>query len=265
MNRAERRRQGKDDEKTVAGGLDVVGRNGAEVVALMRVLLERARESQKARTVRPLMTFLHANIGNAALRVASVRVACGKGCAHCCNSWVSVIAPEAIHVVSALGEKRAGAEARVQAALVQTRGRTHQERGRMVESCPLLEDGACTVYRDRPLTCRTAASLDAAACERAYVRQSGESVPIPSVFPRMRLGYSLALSGALRQAGLAHAPCEFHAALERVMTTPECEAQWLAGADIFAGLPQDPAGDPFQLRENRALYETAFGQTELAG
>jgi len=167
-----------------------------------------------------------------------------------------------IHVAASLGERRAAAEARVQAALARTRGVDFHQRGRMAVACPLLEDGACSVYRDRPLTCRTAASLDAAACERVYVQQSGGTVPTPSVFPRMRLGYSLALAGALRQAGLAHAPCEFQAALERAMTTPDCESQWLAGADIFAGLPRDPAGDPFQMRENRELYEAAFGQLE---
>jgi hypothetical protein len=260
MNRAERRRQLKEDEITVARGLDVVNRNGAEVVALMRVLLERVRESQRAQTVRPLMDFLLANIDQAGLRVANVKVACGKGCAHCCNSWVSVIAPEVIHVVNSLGPRRAVAQAAVNDVLMRSRGKSHQERGKMVAACPLLVERVCTVYPNRPLTCRTGTSLDVGACERGYTLRIGEEVPVPTVHARMRLGYSLAVSGALRHAGLNHAPYEFHSALERVMTTAECEARWLAGADILAGLPQDPAGDPFQMRENRALYDAAFAE-----
>ncbi len=259
MNRAERRRQLKQDEKTVINGLDVISRNGAEVVALMRVLHERVLEAQKAQNVRPLMDFLLANIDRAGLRVAHVKVACAKGCAHCCNCWVSVIAPEVIHVVKSLGPRQAAAEAAVLQVLQQSRGKDFEERGRMVTPCPLLQDKLCSVYPNRPLNCRTGSSFDVNACERNYALRQGNEVPVPTVHARMRLGYSLALAGALRHAGLAHAPCEFHGALERVMVNPQAEVQWLAGTDIFAGLPQDPGGDAFQVPGNRALYEAAFG------
>lgn len=258
MSRAERRRQIKEDEKIVARGLDVVGRSGAEVVALMRVLHARVRDCQKIGAVAPLMDFLQANIEQAALRVSHVKVACAQGCAHCCNRWVSVLAPEVIHVVNGFGPRRTAAEASVQAALAATRGKDYAARGRVAAPCPLLQDASCSVYRRRPLTCRTAASLDAQACDRVYTQMLGGDISFPGVYGRMRLGYSLALAGALRHAGLSHNPCEYNEALERVMGVPQSEARWLAGEDIFAGLPQDPAGDPFQLPENRALFEAAF-------
>ena len=258
MNRNERRRQLKDDEKAVARGLDVVGRNGSEVIALMRVLHERVREAQKICSVRPLMEFLHANVEQAALRVAHVPVACGNGCAYCCNTWVSVIAPEAIHIARALRERKEAVQTALQAALAMSRGKSLPERLAMVVPCPLLEDRSCSVYRVRPLTCRTAASRDAVVCEEVYIKASDEELPVPDSHRHMRLGYSLAVSGALRQAGLHHGAYEFQAALERVLLSPEGEAQWLAGANIFVGLPRDPAGDPFQNRDNRALFEAAF-------
>jgi hypothetical protein len=248
------------DERLVARGLDVVGRSGAEVIALMRVLHQRVLDSQGIGSVAPLIEFLQSNMDQSALRVSHVKIACARGCAHCCNRWVTVVAPEVIHVVKSLGARRAAAEAAVQQSLLRTRGKHHHERGVMVAACPLLgADAACTVYGERPLTCRTGTSLDAGACQRAYTEMTGEAVTYPSVFAGMRLGYSLALAGALRHAGLSHNPCEYHNALQRVMTQPQSEAQWLAGADIFAGLPQDPAGDPFQMPENRALFEAAFG------
>lgn len=258
MNRAARRKQLKDDEKLVARGLDVVSSNGYEVIAMMRVLHERLREAQKARSVRPLIEFLHANVEQAALRVTHIPVACGKGCSHCCHLPVSVLAPEAIHVVKTLGPRRAVAEAALQQSLTQVRGVSLEQRGAMVTPCPLLDDGNCSVYRNRPLTCRTAASGDADICRRAYTQLSGEGVPVPKVFNQMRLGYSLALTGAMRQAGLSFTAYEYNCALERVMARPDAEAAWLSGEDILAGLPGN-AADPFQVPQNRALYDAAFG------
>lgn len=248
------------DEIAVAGGLDTVARSGAEVVALMRVLHARIREAQAIASVAPLMDFLAANMDKAALRVSHVKIACQKGCAHCCNRWVTVFAPEAIQVVKSLGARRAAAEAALRTVLEKTGGKDYHQRGVMTVACPLLgADAACTIYATRPLTCRTGTSLDADVCARVYTGLSDEAVSFPGVWGRMRLGYSLALTGALRHAGLSFTPAEFQNALARVMTAPDCEAQWLAGADIFAGLPQDPAGDPFQMPENRALFEAAFG------
>lgn len=248
------------DENAIANGLDTIARHGGEVVALMRVLHARLQDAQAIGSVAPLMEFLAANMDKAALRVAHVKVACHKGCAHCCHRWVTVFAPEAIHVVKSLGARRAAAQGAVQASLEQTRGTDIHQRGRMTLACSLLgADGACSVYETRPLTCRTGTSIDADVCARVYSGSSDEGVTFPGVWGRMRLGYSLALTGALRHAGLSFTPAEYQHALERVMTAPECEAQWLAGTDIFAGLPQDPAGDPFQVPENRALFTAAFG------
>src|SRR3569833_3468579 len=149
------------DENAIANGLDTIARHGGEVVALMRVLHARLQDAQAIGSVAPLMEFLYANMDKAALRVAHVKVANQKNCAHCCNRWVTVFAPEAIHVVKSLGAQRAAAQGAVQASLEQTRGRDIHQRGRMTLACSLLgADAACTVYETRPLTCRTGPSID---------------------------------------------------------------------------------------------------------
>ena len=40
---------------------------------------------------------------------------------------------------------------------------------------------------------------------------------------------------------------------------PDAEKAWLAGEDVFAGVPVDPAGDAFTLSGPRNIYDAAFG------
>ncbi len=83
MSRAERRRESRDDQQRIARGLDVTARDGREIVALMRVLHERARDAIAERSVAPLMAFLYENVALAERRIAGAGAACRKGCAHC--------------------------------------------------------------------------------------------------------------------------------------------------------------------------------------
>src|ERR1700710_2869361 len=101
MNRAERRRQAREDRERIASGLEAGGANGRAVMALMRVLHDLIAEARDAGTVAPVMSFIHANM-RAAERVApSQRLACRRGCAHCCHAFVSARAPEILFVKAA--------------------------------------------------------------------------------------------------------------------------------------------------------------------
>jgi hypothetical protein len=79
--------------------------------------------------------------------------------------------------------------------------------------CPMLRDGACSVYASRPIVCRTATSFDASSCERSYGKINGEAVPQSGHFLAMRDRLCLALSGALKRCGLPHCGYEMQEAL----------------------------------------------------
>ena len=106
------------------------------------------------------------------------QVACTKGCAYCCHSVVSVSAPEAFRVARAITEGRtAGAGMSREAVLqrVTTRGAAGLDAlMREAQACPLLVEGACGVYADRPMGCRQFFSLSQEACRTAYEAKTGD-------------------------------------------------------------------------------------------
>lgn len=250
MSRADRRRQLKEDMKRVARGVDVSKRDAADVVALMRVLHDQARQAAQQRSIDPLMRFLYDNMASTERRLAGVQVACRKGCAFCCRTFVAVTAPEALFAM------RGGMRERVTAANALTGGKSYEQRADTSVPCPMLVDNACSIYAARPLVCRAGASVDAGICERSYVAQSGENIPSPLAHVLMGTGYGVALAGALKHAGLAATAAEYNAAL--ALCSDAMEQDWLAGRDVLAHLPRPPGGDLFEAPWNRKLYDEAF-------
>jgi Fe-S-cluster containining protein len=259
MDRAERRRQLKADERAVGRGLDAERPDGPQIVALMRLLHDRIEAARRARSIAPLMRFLEDNM-RAAWRAEPRVLACRKGCAFCCHAWVSATAPEVLLAKAAIPlRERSAALAAVNAAYARTGTAGPAERAAMAAPCPMLENGACRIYDARPASCRTAVSLDAAVCERAF-RPGAEAIdiPTPDFHIVMRRGYSIALAGALRRAGFPSVSYEFNAALRAALARPDAETAWLAGEDVFAGVQADPGSDPFEHPRNRRVYALAF-------
>jgi hypothetical protein len=110
------------------------------------------------------------------------------------------------------------------------------ERARAGVPCPLLEDGACSVYEVRPLICRGWSSLDASACERHFADPDGTPVA-----PSYRVAYELAsavLAGlglAARDAGRDGGLLELVAALRIALERPAAGERWEEGRGVFAG------------------------------
>jgi hypothetical protein len=260
MGRAERRHQLKQDEKRLARGVDVRRRDPHDLVALMRILHERVQISVRKRSVRPLMEYVYANLQAGTEHIAEVRVACFRGCSHCCNQWVEASAPEVFFAVGTMtSSQRTGAVEAVAAACKQTAGLPFETRQTMLTPCPLLEGDECGLYLGRPLACRTAVSTDADICYRAFRLFSGEGIPFPAAWHGLRQGYTVALEGALLRAGLAHRYREWNESLRLALADPQSEAQWLSGSDVFAGAPSTNAPPTFNHRDWRALYVEAFG------
>lgn len=259
MSRADRRRQSREDRRTVAGGLDSGRRDTVQVMALMRVLADLLEESRDAGTVAPLVTFLHESHRAADRRAPRRAIACGRLCTHCCHASVSARAPEILFLASSvsppdrpdLAARAAGLHAR-EAAMAQGL------RPREALPCTMLQDGLCRRYEGRPLACRTAVSSDAGACERAIRRFLDEGIPTPDHYIRVRAGYALALAGALKRQGYSAAALELGPGLAAVLLRPDAERAWLAGEPVFEGVPVDPMGDPFDHPRNRQLYLAAW-------
>jgi uncharacterized protein len=95
-----------------------------------------------------------------------VALACQAGCNHCCSAEVEAFPPEVLNIVRALKALPAGEYSALvgrMRAHVATPSAALSWRAR--PQCPLLVDGLCAVYADRPSACRKAHSLDVRACE----------------------------------------------------------------------------------------------------
>ena len=260
INRADRRRQAKEDEKRVARGLDARLAPQGQIVALIRALDQKLKTSIQRRSVSPLMEFVYSSMSGGARLIRDAPIACGRGCSHCCHSWVDAGPAEVLFAVKSLP---AGQRARVSEAVehmcVRTGGKPFEKRAAMVTPCPLLVDHACSVYSSRPIVCRSAVSADAGACRRSYLEASGESIPVPTVWRTLGTGYAVALEAALIHSGLAAKAREWNESLRRALGDPGAEARWLAGEDVFAGLPAASEASTFEAPSWAALYREAFG------
>lgn len=259
MGTAERQRE-EADERAVLEGLDLSNPSPHQLGSLMRLLHREVLASIRAGTLDRFFARFWGNLSSTD-RQAPKDIACGKGCSYCCNSWVSATAPEVLLLASVIRD-RGDADAVAWRAAI-THGLDFEARGKRVSPCPLLtERGTCSAYDVRPLACRGAASTDSAACRRGYMALSGEGIPVPPFFILQRAGYAIAMRGAFKRAGLPHISYELNEALEVALSTPDAEARWLAGEDIFAGVQRDPNGDPMDAFESMELYRYGFPEVE---
>lgn len=153
-------------------------------------------------------------VTNLERRLAMDRVQCRRGCAFCCYVDVVVTPLEAVRLG---GRARPGS------------GEAAAHR----KPCPLLADGACTVYEQRPFACRSIFSEDARACEAGYAG-AGDG-PIPDLgWPRfLACGYITGQVAALDDLGLASHLVELRRALAVIDADATAVARWLDGADVF--------------------------------
>lgn len=255
------RRQEKEDETALRGGIDpkAATLGPAPVIAMARRLHDKFEQAKTSHNLDDAVRYLYQKIEATVQGLKDIRIACGQGCSHCCVVSVTVSAPEALYVGKLVSAMGAEAVARVRAAHAVTGQFDLHEREKHPHDCPLLQDNSCSIYENRPKACRQAASMDAGACARVHRSLANEQVPSPPAYDGSRIAYATALHAALSQAALDTAAYEFNAALVRVLDTPDAERRWLAGEDIFAGVPQEPP--PPRVYADRIDYvrREAFG------
>jgi Fe-S-cluster containining protein len=235
-------RQEKKDELFLQKGIDPKAAitDPSAVIAMARRLLDKFEQAKAAQNVDDAVRYLYQKIDATIGEFRDVRIACGQGCSHCCVISVTVSAPEALYVGKLIMAKGADAIARVRAANEVTRQFELAERDQHPHDCPMLQNNSCTIYEHRPKACRQAASTDANICARSHRDLTGEGIPSPAAYVGSRTAYATALYAALAQASFDDSAYEFNAAVVRVLDTPDAEQRWLAGEDIFAGVPREP-------------------------
>jgi hypothetical protein len=260
MNRAERRRQRHEDEKRIVRGFDPRQPAGGQIVALMRALDQKLALGIQRLSVGPLMEFVYSNMSSGARLVGDVPIACGRGCSHCCHSWVDASPAEVLFAAKSISpDRRAAVLQAVERMCGETAGRGFEERSAMVTRCPLLESNICRAYESRPIVCRSAVSADAEACRRSYLALSGGSIPVPTVWRALGQGYAAALEGAMLHAGLVPAAREWNESLLIALRDSAAEARWLSGEDVFRSAPRASPASTFAAPAWAAIYREAFG------
>ncbi|HYH38343.1 MAG TPA: YkgJ family cysteine cluster protein [Azospirillum sp.] len=240
LSRQDRRRQEREDDRLLRHGIPP-GDAAEPLFAQARRLLRMLRAGSAADAA----AEIHGGFDTALRRAPREPVACRKGCSHCCISYVAATAPELFLIARGLkGPRRAAVAARVAGADAATNGRSIAERFAEPRLCPLLEDGACGIYPARPSACRSLASFDAELCGRSFGANSGEGLPAPAAPMHLRSAYQASLRAALTLAGLPAVAYELNAGLNRVLTTPDAEARWLNGDDVFEGIAPESVPKP---------------------
>ena len=167
-------------------------------------------------------------------------VQCAKGCNFCCYSAVSVTAPELFRVVRLIGAAGApvGLDRDATRARAQARMQAQAEGALMGRpACPLLIEGDCSVYADRPFGCRQFVSTSVEGCLTAYANGRGDLPFVPGAANAGLIIRSLLL-GAVASTGHKAETYELSSALAVVLAEPDAERRWLAGEDVLAAAPK---------------------------
>jgi uncharacterized protein len=126
-------------------------------------------------------------IADKAFRHAAGRVACARGCAHCCYIAVPITTVEA----KSIGEQ-IGIEPR-DVTNVPPRNTASFSKE---TQCPFLENNECSIYEHRPLECRSNFNFDRDSywCQYENWDKPGAAVLKP-VIPQLALAYGLVSRG----------------------------------------------------------------------
>lgn len=164
---------------------------------------------------------------------------CAKGCSYCCHGAVSVSAPELFRIVRMIERAPSSDKAGVIARAKARSASTFEAVLTLRDPCPLLVEGSCSVYEDRPMGCRQFVSTNADACRTAFEQRRGELPFVPGAANAGLILRSL-LMGAAASLGLKADTYELSSALVVALEQPDAEARWLAGEDVLAPALKTP-------------------------
>lgn len=111
-----------------------------------------------------------------------------------------------------------------------------KDREKLRIMCPLLDaDGACGVYPVRPISCRSYASFDRAACERDWKSpEDGVEVMYSTTLREMGKELTPQIQEAQSRVGILPGGYELIKALHGAFATPDFERRCMAGENVLA-------------------------------
>jgi hypothetical protein len=171
-------------------------------------------------------------------------IACHDGCHWCCHLKVSVTAPEVFAVVEYLENRAPKAvleHVRARAAELAQDPRIFSSDAKAEAHIPcamLTEQGGCSVYAARPLTCRGYNALDSESCRR-MLDDDREFVASNEAWARECAAEALGFLAAIDDVGLPAELLELTSGLHIALSEPNALQRWLAGEPIFAAALAD--------------------------
>jgi hypothetical protein len=215
----------------------------AEAVPLARREIARAPET-KLETLLALMKVLVFGRADALVEEvldSDAPVACAPGCTACCYQTVQATIPEAILIALRLGDADDPRRQRVLDAAAAFDGMSPLQRKRTGKPCPLLVDGRCSVYDDRPLACRSVLSANAEGCRASLLSVLAGRDELPNDYflaaQYLIRGDGAALQGICRDLGLQHEAFDLVQMLAALIRDPAIIERWLSGERVFAAVP----------------------------
>lgn len=166
--------------------------------------------------------------------------ACARGCAMCCHLRVASTPAEVFGLARYIRRQLAPAALDdLVTRIAGTAARLHAlPRERLLATnvpCPLLADGACSMYAARPFNCRAYHSLDVDACTASFndPDDAGLKHPQSAMVARINEGVQQGLGEMLGQAGLDRSQYELVTALDEALSDHDAEARFLRGETAF--------------------------------
>jgi len=215
-------------------------------IALTRGLIDLFTDGRDRRAIRAV-AFAQQVLDRSLERHPGKRVACTKGCSHCCANFIAASIPEVLAVAAQVRAQSAGGhialDERLSQAVSDGRDWAGARRATITMPCPLLVDHACSVYPGRPLACRGYASTEVAVCIRALT-DPAVTIPTPNSYVFFRTRITTALWAALKAVGLPYVSYDLNRALVVALAEPDVERRWLAGEDVFAEVTVDRTRPP---------------------
>lgn len=162
-------------------------------------------------------------------------LACTAGCTYCCHNMVMATAPEVFLAARELRSRYDKAHLASVAGRCDAVGQAREAGAR--PPCPLLEADRCSVYSARPAVCRKHNSFAVEPCRNEHEGRPSR-IPLRPFDQGVFECCAAALIAGLRLwDARAASVLELSSALRAALADERSEARWLAGEDVFAGVP----------------------------
>lgn len=171
--------------------------------------------------------------------VGHVRIECEKGCHYCCHLRVSTDGATILALAEHIRLTRNPKEG---AALIAKLDAFDEESKKIDPAniaftprlCPLNEDGLCTVYEARPLSCRAWHSQSLAACKHGFEANHRHSrIPLDGRRMDLKHVYDAALTDGLAAAGFDMKELELAPALAIALRDAVTAEQYAKSGGVF--------------------------------